>query len=294
MVKTVAMARVGFVGLGVMGGPMAGHLAKAGHDVLVWNRTPGKAAQALEAGAHESRDLASLATNRQIVFTCVSRTEDVEQVVDAMMPAADPGTLFVDHSTISPTGTQAIQASLAKQGHRFLDAPITGGSMGAQKGQLTIFVGGDAADYAEAEPVMAAYAKRSALVGGPGAGQMMKAANQIAVGGALLALCESLAFAQKAGLDISLTRELLSTGAAGSWAFENYGPKILAHDWSPGFSIDNQLKDFGYCEEAASQTGAQLPGTTVVGSLLRLLQEEGRGADTTAALFDVLVRAGHG
>ncbi|MBX3110741.1 MAG: NAD(P)-dependent oxidoreductase [Fimbriimonadaceae bacterium] len=286
------MARVGFVGLGVMGGPMAAHLARAGHQVTVWNRTAGKASLAIEAGARESESLAKLPKDCDIVCICVGRTEDVQEVLAQMLPASAPGTLFIDHSTISPKGAQQIHSHLAARERRFLDAPITGGSMGAQKGQLTIFVGGAQKDFDEAAPVLDAYARRAALVGGPGAGQMMKAANQIAVGGALLALCESLAFAQKAGLDLATTRELLATGAAGSWAFENYGPKILARDWSPGFSVDNQLKDFGYCHEAAALTGAALPGMTAVEDYLKQLQAEGRGADTTAAVFEVLEREG--
>ncbi|MEQ1934661.1 MAG: NAD(P)-dependent oxidoreductase, partial [Fimbriimonadaceae bacterium] len=156
--------------------------------------------------------------------------------------------------------------------------------------QLTIFCGGDSDNIDAAKPFLSAYAKRAERVGSAGAGQMMKMANQIAVGGALLALCESLAFASRAGLDLRQTRELLSGGAAGSWAFENYGPKILDRDWSPGFSIDNQRKDFAYCEEAAAQMGLEIPGTALVDELLRQLQEEGRGQETTAALYDIMSR----
>lgn len=284
------MGQVGFVGLGVMGAPMAGHLAGAGHRVWVWNRTPGKAGQAIERGAQEADSLAELASKCALIFLCVGRTEDVEECLRAMTPAAAAGTLFVDHSTISPTGAARIHDQMRERGMRFLDAPITGGSMGAQNGTLTIFCGGEAADFAEAKPLMDAYAKRAELVGGPGSGQMMKAANQIAVGGALLALCESLAFADRAGLDLALTRDMLSGGAAGSWAMDNYGPKILNEDWSPGFSIKNQRKDFGYCREAAEAIQARIPGTDLVDRLLAVLADEGRGEDATAALFDVMKR----
>ncbi len=286
------MAKIGFVGLGVMGAPMAGHLITAGHEVTVWNRTPGKADPLRDQGASVALDLAALAAHAEIIFLCVGTTEDVRQCLASMLPAAQPGTLFVDHSTIDPAGAEAIHAEVTAAGCRFLDAPITGGSMGALNGVLTIFCGGDREDYRRAEPVMRAYAKRSELVGGPGRGQMMKAANQIAVGGALLALCESLAFAHKAGLDISLTRELLSGGAAGSWAFDNYGPKIINQDWSPGFSIKNQRKDFGYCRTAAAGLGADIPGTEIVDELLAELQSEGRGEDATAALYEILLRRG--
>lgn len=271
---------------------MAAHLARAGHDVRVWNRTPGKDGLALESGATLAPNLLQVAKDREIVFTCVGKTEDVHSVLAEMLLSAAPGTLFVDHSTISPKGAAEFHRQLAGRERRFLDAPVTGGSMGAEKGQLTIFCGGSEADYKQAEPIMRSYAKRTELVGGPGAGQMMKAANQIAVGGALLALCESLAFAEKAGLNLAQARELLASGAAGSWAFENYGPKVLARDWTPGFSINNQLKDFTYCREAAHELGATLPGTTVVANLLQRLQDRGRGDDTTAALFELLTEAG--
>jgi 3-hydroxyisobutyrate dehydrogenase-like beta-hydroxyacid dehydrogenase len=181
---------------------------------------------------------------------------------------------------------------LQKENYRFVDAPITGGSMGAQKGQLTIFCGGSEEDVTEAMLAMKPYTKRAERMGGNGAGQMAKMANQIAVGGALLALCEALSFAKKAGLDVALTRELLAGGAGGSWAFDNYGPKILAEDWSPGFSILNQRKDFGYCREAAQSIDAAIPGTDLVDRLLKQLQDEGHGEWTTAALFDRMMRMG--
>jgi 3-hydroxyisobutyrate dehydrogenase-like beta-hydroxyacid dehydrogenase len=198
----------------------------------------------------------------------------------------------VDHSTISPQGAIQIATHLRELGHRFIDAPVTGGSIGAEKGQLTIFCGGFPEDIEEAKPLMDCYAKRVERVGGHGAGQMAKMANQIAVGGALLALCESLSFAKKAGLDIAQIRELVGGGAGGSWAFENYGPKILVSDWTPGFSVKNQRKDFGYCLSAAEAIGASLPGTQLVDSLLAMLEEEGHGEWTTAALFETLSRMG--
>lgn len=172
---------------------------------------------------------------------------------------------------------------------RFIDAPITGGSMGAQKGQLTIFCGGDAADIEEAKPYLNAYAKRVERVGGPGAGQLTKVANQIAVGGTLLALCESLSFAEKAGLDLPLTRELLASGAAGSWSMDNYGPKLLNRDWSPGFKVKDQLKDFKYCLETANELGAAIPGTDLLNSLLQITEQQGHGEETTAVLFETLM-----
>jgi 3-hydroxyisobutyrate dehydrogenase-like beta-hydroxyacid dehydrogenase len=271
---------------------MAGHLLTAGHDLTIWSRTPGKTDELARLGAAVAPSLSDLGARCEIVFLCVTKTEDVQQCLDELTLQAAPGTLFVDHSTIAPKGAIGMHRSLGEAGFRFIDAPITGGSMGAQKGQLTIFCGGESTDIDEAKPVMAAYAKRAEFVGGPGAGQMMKMANQIAVGGALLALCESLSFAKKAGLDIGLTRELLAGGAAGSWAFENYGPKIITADWSPGFSVANQVKDFGYCLEAASDIGAALPGTNLTNELLEQMLKEGDAGLTTAALYKKMLELG--
>lgn len=283
---------MGFVGLGVMGAPMAGHLLDRGHPLTVWNRTAAKAEELVTRGARQASTLEELAEECPLIFLCVGRTEDVEECLTPMLKKAQPGPLFVDHSTISPEGARRIHRQVREAGGRFVDAPITGGSMGAIKGTLTIFCGGDEEDIERARTAMDSYAKRIARVGGPGAGQTMKAANQIAVALALLGLCESLAFAEKAGLDLTLTRELLAGGAAGSWAFDNYGPKILNRDWSPGFSINNQLKDLAYCREAAETVGATLLGTELTENLLARLQESGRGAEATCALFDLLAEEG--
>jgi 3-hydroxyisobutyrate dehydrogenase-like beta-hydroxyacid dehydrogenase len=286
------MVQVGFVGLGVMGAPMAGHILDAGVPLVVYNRTRSKADDLAQRGAIVADSLAELGARCGLVFLCVNRTEDVRECLGELTRDATAGTLFVDHSTISPRAAVEIHEELKAQGFRFVDAPITGGSMGALIGSLTVFCGGEPRVVEEARPTMAHYSKRIERAGGPGAGQRMKMANQIAVGGALLALCESLAFAQKAGLDLMQTRDLLAGGAAGSWAFENYGPKILARDWSPGFSITNQLKDFGYCEEAASEADAAIPGTLLVSRLLKVMEAEGHGDWATAALFELLAERG--
>ncbi len=268
---------------------MAGHLVTVGLEVTVWNRTASKCAPLVERGAVAAATLQELGESCDIVCLCVGRTEDVEECIHELVDAAKPRTLFIDHSTISPFGAQKIHKDLSERGFRFIDAPVTGGSVGAQNGALTIFCGGDPADVDEAKGVLSAYGKTIEHVGGPGSGQMTKVANQIAVGGALLALCESLSFAQKAGLDIAQTRDLISRGAAGSWAMENYGPKILKRDWSPGFSVKNQRKDFGYCKEAAERVGAAVPGTQLVDRLLMILEAQGHGEWTTAALFEAML-----
>ena len=284
--------KLGFVGLGVMGGPMAGHLLEGGHDLTVWNRTPEKANPLVAKGAKAAASLELLGAECDIVFLCVSRTEDVQNCLERLTAKAKPRALFVDHSTILPKAAKQIHRDLAGKGLRFIDAPITGGSMGAQKGQLTIFCGGFEEDIQEAMPYLKAYAKRAERVGGPGAGQLTKMANQIAVGGALLAMCEALSFAEKAGLDPAQTRDLLAAGAAGSWAMDNYGPKILARDWSPGFKVKDQLKDFIYCIETARDINAAVPGTILTNKLLTETQLEGFGEKTTAALFETLIEAG--
>jgi 3-hydroxyisobutyrate dehydrogenase len=284
--------RLGFVGLGVMGGPMAGHLCSAGNEVTVWNRSPEKAEPLRAAGATVAKDLEQLASECDVIFICVNRSEDVREVLDPLVRSARPNTLYVDHSTIAPPAAQQIAQDLEELSLRFVDAPVTGGSMGAQKGQLTIFCGGREADVEEAMVYMAPYTKRAERVGGHGLGQMAKMANQIAVGGALLALCESLSFAKKAGLDIAQVQELVGGGAGGSWAFQNYGAKILAEDWSPGFSVKNQRKDFAYCREAAEAVDAAIPGTLLVDDLLKPLEEEGNGEWTTAALYVQMLRMG--
>ena len=196
--------------------------------------------------------------------------------------------LFVDHSTIAPGGASRLHSDLASAGHSFVDAPVTGGSTGAESGKLTIFLGGDAESVNKAIDAIHPYTKVACHVGGPGFGQKMKLANQIAVGGALIGLCECLAFAKKAGLDIKQAKEVIGSGAGGSWAFENYGPKILNEDWSPGFSIKNQRKDFGYCKSEAESILAQIPCTEIVDRLLGEMETRGHGEETTAILYKLL------
>lgn len=273
-----------------MGGPMAGHVARSGADLLVFNRTPEKTLPLLELGAKAADSLEQVGAECGQVFLCVRASEDVAACAGAIAQGyksagRSDGLLIADHSTILPEAAIELFQELRDQGIGFVDAPITGGSMGAQKGTLTVFCGGESGHIEAAMPTMKCYAKRAERVGGPGAGQTMKAANQIAVACSLLGLCEALAFAKNSGLDVAQTRELLSLGAAGSWAFENYGPKILNLDWSPGFTVDNQVKDLAYCEEAARGSGASVPGTELVHRLLRSMQGKGEGGLTTAALY---------
>jgi 3-hydroxyisobutyrate dehydrogenase len=277
--------QLGFIGLGVMGEPMAGHLQKKQGAVTVWNRTPGKADALVEAGATLAPTVQSLGESCDIVFLCVRGGEDTVELASSLAECMASGSIVVDHSTTQPAA--AIEASriLSARGVAFVDAPITGGSMGAKNGTLTIFLGGETSDCERVSVPLSAYAKKAQRVGGVGSGQWAKLANQIAVAGSLLGLCESLSFAKKAGLDVRQIHELLSGGAAGSWAFDNYGPKLLNEDWSPGFSIDNQQKDLIYTMEAAGEVDAAVPMTALASQLLELLQQEGDGGKTTAALY---------
>lgn len=194
----------------------------------------------------------------------------------------------MDHSTIAPEAAVRFHDRVQQAGGRFVDAPVTGGSAGAQAGKLVAFLGGSEEDCAEAAQVMSPYTKRAERVGGPGAGQSMKMANQIAVGGALLGLCESLALAAKAGLDVRQARDMIGSGAGGSWAFEFYGPRMLDENWEPGFSVKNQRKDFGYVEKTARSLGIAVPGTEVCDAWLAKLEAQGHGEDATYRLYELL------
>jgi len=277
---------VGFIGLGVMGSRMAGHLAKNG-EVLAWNRTPARS----EGFDRVAASLAELAAECDHVFLCVSRTEDVQEVLDAMAPSLRQGMTIVDHSTIEPSAAREMADSLAARGVGFVDAPVTGGEKGAIDGTLTIFCGGDEADFQKALPFMQAYGRKIRLVGPSGSGQMMKMANQVSVVGCVLAMAECLAFADRAGLDMAEAIELIGSGAGGSWSLTNYGPKVLARDWSPGFSIDLQQKDLHYALDAAKDMGLSLPGATLIEGLFASLQAQGRGGEATPALFEVIESA---
>lgn len=273
---------------------MAGHLLRNlqesgspnSGEFYVWNRTPSKAEELQKSGAKVAESLEELATHSQVILTCVGTSQDAIEVIEILSAAAAPGTLFIDHSTIEPAAAVHISEQILKpRQQRFVDAPITGGSMGAQAGTLTVFLGGSVDDVAEAIEVIQPFSKRAERVGDVGLGQTMKLANQIAVGGALIGLCESLAFATRSGLDLDQAHSMIGSGAGGSWAFANYGPKILARDWTPGFSIKNQTKDFGYCETAATELGIEIPMTQLVHRLLNELKEAGFGEETTAALY---------
>ena len=284
---------IGFIGLGIMGSGMAANLLRAGFDVTVWNRSPGRITPLAQAGAAVADSPAAVAGSSTLIITCVSDTPDVEEVVlgkNGVIETIRPGSLVIDCSTISPTATKAIAARLATHGAHWLDAPVSGGSEGAAKGTLSIMVGGDEGQVARAMPILQAMGKTITHVGGQGAGQMAKLVNQILVVVTMQAVGEALLFAQAGGLDLERTLAAVGGGAAGSWMLNNRGPQVIRRDWRPGFTIDLQQKDLRLVLEAADQLGVPLPSTAQVFQYYRALQQLGLGGEGNHALVKALER----
>ena len=280
---------VGFVGIGSMGSGMAANLVKAGHRVLVWNRTTERAEGV--GGAEVASSPAALARECGVVMICVSDTPDVEHVVegsDGLLEGLAREAIVIDHSTISPAATRRLADLVAQRGAAWLDAPVSGGPEGAAEGTLSIMVGGAAGDMERARPFLEAYGSKVIHVGPVGAGQMVKLVNQILVVVNQLAASEALLFAQMGGLDLAPTLDAVVGGAAGSWMLANRGPQMIVRDWTPGFTIDLQQKDLRLVLEAADQIGAPLPGTALVFQLYRALQARGLGAEGNHALVKAL------
>jgi 3-hydroxyisobutyrate dehydrogenase-like beta-hydroxyacid dehydrogenase len=282
-------AGVGFVGIGSMGSGMAANLVRAGHRVVVWNRTRERA-EAVR-GAEVATSPAELARECRVVMICVSDTPDVEEVVtgdEGLLEALAPGTLIIDHSTISPHTTRRLADLVVERGATWLDAPVSGGPEGAVQGTLSIMVGGDPGDVERARPYLGAYGAKVIHVGPVGSGQMVKLVNQILVVVNQLAASEALLFAQMGGLELEPTLDAVVGGAAGSWMLANRGPQMIVRDWTPGFTIDLQQKDLRLVLEAADQIGAPLPGTALVFQLYRALQARGLGSEGNHALVKAL------
>lgn len=283
------MARVAFIGLGVMGFPMAGHLAKAGHAVTVFNRTMARAQD--WAGQHRGKTAATPAeavTGAEIVFSCVGRDADLRDIAlgkDGAFSAMQRGSVFVDHTTTSADIARELAGVASAGGFGFVDAPVSGGQAGAENGQLTIMCGGDADYYAKAEPVMAAYAKRMRLLGPAGAGQLTKMVNQICIAGLVQALSEGIAFAQRAGLDAEAVIDVISKGAAQSWQMENRWKTMAAGKFDFGFAVEWMRKDLGICLDEAKRNGARLPVTALVDRFYADVQEKGGARLDTSSLI---------
>ena len=282
---------IGFIGLGIMGGAMAANVLRAGYDLTVWNRTPGRITPLAEAGAAVAADPADLAARSDIIITCVSDTPDVEAVIlgpGGVIEGARRGALVIDCSTISPEATRTIAARLRQKGVHLLDAPVSGGSEGAARGTLSIMLGGDADQVARAMPVLQAMGKTITHVGGQGAGQMAKLVNQVLVVVTMQGVAEALLLAEAGGLDLERTLAAVGGGAAGSWMLNNRGPQVIRRDWRPGFTIDLQQKDLRLVLEAADELGIPLPSTALVFQFYRTLQQRGLGGEGNHALMKAL------
>jgi len=283
------MAKLTFLGLGVMGYPMAGHLQAAGHDVCVFNRTAAKAKHWV--GEHGGRSAATpreAAKGAECVMACVGNDDDLRAVClgdDGAFAGMSKGAVFVDHTTVSAAVTAELYDAAGSDGLAFVDAPISGGQAGAENAQLSIMCGGDEDAYGQAEPVMEVYAKMCRRIGGSGAGQMTKMCNQIAIAGLVQGLSEALHFAEKAGLDGRAVVEVISQGAAGSWQMSNRYETMLDDEFEHGFAVDWMRKDLGICLMTADENGASLPVTALVDQFYKDVQKMGGGRWDTSSLF---------
>ncbi|MFN8600384.1 MAG: NAD(P)-dependent oxidoreductase [Candidatus Binatia bacterium] len=286
--------KVAFLGLGVMGFPMARHLAAGGHEVAVYNRTRARAEQ--WAGSTRGRVAATpadAARDAALVFTCVGRDEDVRDVVlgpDGALGAMSAGAALVDHTTTSAALAREVAAAATARGVGFLDAPVSGGQQGAEKGILTVMAGGEAATFATAEPVVACYARTFRLLGPAGAGQLTKMVNQICIAGLIEGLAEGVHFARAAGLDVQAVIDVISKGAAQSWQMENRHATMIAGQYEHGFAVDWVRKDLGYALDEARRNGAHLPVTAIVDQLYGEVQDMGGGRWDTSSLLARLER----
>lgn len=283
------MAKVAFLGLGVMGYPMAGHLAKAGHEVRVFNRTAAKANKWVkEHGGAMGETPREAVAGADFVMSCVGNDDDLRQICtgeDGAFAGMAAGALFVDHTTVSAAVTRELYAAADEKQICFVDAPISGGQAGAENGVLSVMCGGDEGAYARAEPVIAAYARICRRIGNSGAGQMTKMCNQIAIAGLVQGLSEALHFADKAGLDGRAVVEVISQGAAGSWQMANRYETMIDDQFEHGFAVDWMRKDLGICLDTADENGASLPVTALVDQFYKDVQKLGGGRWDTSSLL---------
>lgn len=277
---------VAFLGLGVMGYPMAGHLQAKGHRVTVYNRTTAKAeAWVKQHGGAFGKTVEDAVINADLVLMCVGNDKDLIEVGGAALAAMQPGTILVDHTTASADVARQLYEGARGKGIQFIDAPVSGGQAGAEKGQLTVMCGGDQAAFDAAKPLIDCFAKATTLMGPSGAGQLTKMVNQICIAGLVQALSEALAFAEKAGLDGNLVLDVISKGAAQSWQMENRGKTMLKREFNFGFAVDWMRKDLGICMEEAKRNGAKLPLTTVIDQFYGEVQAAGNNRFDTSSLI---------
>ena len=286
------MAKVAFLGLGVMGFPMAGHLAAKGHDVTVYNRTFAKA----EAWTKKHKGKAAktpkeAAAGQEIVFSCVGNDEHLRAIVlgdNGAFAGMSKGTLFVDNTTASADIARELHAAAKEIGVDFIDAPVSGGQAGAENGQLTVMCGGEQGPFDRANPVAMSYAKAITLIGPPGSGQITKMMNQMCIAGLVQALSEGIHFAKRAGLDVETMLEVISKGAAGSWQMENRGKTMNAGKFDFGFAVDWMRKDLAICIAEARSNGAGLPATALIDQFYARIQARGGGRWDTSSLIRLL------
>ncbi|NBB16669.1 NAD-binding protein [Caulobacter sp. SLTY] len=277
--------KVAFIGLGVMGFPMAGHLARAGHEVSVFNRSPDKARRWVETHGGRAGDTPAATVERaELVALCVGNDTDVHGVVADILPAMAADGIIVDHTTTSAKLAAEMAELAAASGRAFLDAPVSGGQAGAENGQLTIMVGGDEAALARAEPVIGAYAKAIKRIGGPGHGQLAKMANQICIAGVVQGLAEAVHFCDRAGVDPTAVFEAISKGAAQSWQMENRWATMVQGKFDFGFAVDWMRKDLGLVLDEAADKGARLDMTKLVDGYYAEVQALGGNRWDTSSL----------
>ena len=290
------MANCAFLGLGVMGFPMAGHLQAAGQSVTVYNRTFSKAeAWADKHGGKAAKTPREAAEGADFVMACVGNDDDLRSIClgdDGAFAGMKAGAIFVDHTTVSAKVTRELYAAADKKNISFVDAPISGGQAGAENGQLSVMCGGDKGAYDRAAPIIDAYSKICRRIGDSGAGQMTKMCNQIAIAGLVQGLSEALHFAEKAGLDGRAVVEVISQGAAGSWQMANRYETMLDDHFEHGFAVDWMRKDLGICLDTANETGASLPVTALVDQYYKDVQKMGGGRWDTSSLFKRLRKLG--
>ena len=281
-------ATVGFIGLGIMGASMAGHLLRGGHSLHVYNRTASRAEALLAAGAHWQDSPGAVAAAADVVITMVGTPDDVEAIYfgsEGIVARAREGALLIDMTTSSPALAERIAVAAAARGLRALDAPVSGGDVGAREAKLSIMVGGDAEAFRRAQPILALMGTRIVRQGGPGAGQHTKLCNQIVIASTMLGVCEGLTYAQRSGLDAPTVLESIGGGAAGSFLLNNLGPRILREDFAPGFMIDHLVKDLRIAHGESERLALDLPGLTLALRQYESLAEGGEGRSGTQALY---------
>lgn len=287
--ESIPARKAAFLGLGVMGYPMAGHLARAGHTVTVYNRTPAKAqAWATEFGGKHAATPREAAAGAELVFACVGNDDDLRSITlgaNGAFAGMAPGAIFVDHTTASANVARELSTAARQIGLQFIDAPVSGGQAGAQNGMLTVMCGGDAKAFEAAQPVAMAFSRAFTLMGASGAGQLTKMVNQICIAGLVQGLSEAIAFGQNAGLDMLQVLDVIGKGAAQSWQMDNRGKTMVADQFEFGFAVDWMRKDLGLVLEEAKRNGSRLPVTALVDQFYADVQKMGGNRWDTSSLI---------